>query len=79
MLTLIRVLFRIHKPLVTKEDALKIVIEHCSSRGISIKDPNIHERLTEWMVRIDGTLLNSRFFVVDNQSGKIIRDSQGPR
>ena len=79
MKKLLRTLLAIPKPLITKEKALKIINQHCEEHGIAMKSPCVHERLKEWFVLLDGNSKSSRFFVVDNQSGEILREGQPPR
>lgn len=79
MINIIRTLFRINSPLVSKTDALRFVAEHCARNGIQTKDPKVHEKLKEWRVLTNGDSMSSRYFIVDNQTGEIVREGQSLR
>ena len=78
MLRFLRMIFFMHPPQISKEQALELARKECERRGWEFKDPQIEEQLRGWWVWIDCRSTTSPFVLIDNQSGKTLL-AGGPR
>lgn len=79
MLRLLRFVFRIPAPLVTKEQAREIALRYADSKGSSVDDPRVEERLRTWKVHLMPGTKPGWWLYVDNQTGRIRRVFAPPR
>lgn len=77
--SVLRRLRRIPRPVVGRDEALRIAQRFARDRDLNWTTPFICERLRSWVVHTASDTAPSPWVIIDNQSGEVIKHGSPPR